>query len=89
MSNESVTSALDRILRVQLPNIGDAVVIDQHEPLSRFGLDSLGMVQVAIQLEHQFDMVFPDGFLTAETFETPAALVAAVATLRPDLDTAS
>ncbi|WP_148589768.1 acyl carrier protein [Streptomyces sp. WAC01526] len=89
MSNESAASAIDRLLRALLPDIGDDVVIGQHEPLSHFGLDSLGMVRLAMQIEQQFEVVFPDGFLTPESFATPATIAAALATLRPDLETAS
>lgn len=89
MSNESAASTIDRLLREILPGIGDDVVIGQHEPLSHFGLNSLGMVRLAMQIEQQFDVVFPDGFLTPESFATPATIAAALATLRPDLETAS
>lgn len=77
------------MLRAHLPNIGDDVVIGQHEPLARLGLDSLGMVRLAMRMEREFQVDLPDGFLVPETFETPASIVAAVAALRPDLDIAS
>lgn len=89
MSNESIASALDRLLRAHLPDIGDAVVIGQHEPLSRFGLDSLGMVRLAMQVEQEFEVDFPDALMIPETFSTAASVAVAVATLRPDLDIAS
>ena len=86
MHRESISSALNSLLRAQLPDISDGEVIGQDEPLLSFGLDSLGMVRLAMAIEHKFDMVFPDGFLTTESFATPASICAAVATLRPDLD---
>jgi len=89
LSNESIATILDRLLRAHLPNIGDDVVIGQHEPLSRLGLDSLGMVRLAMRMEREFQVDLPDGFLIPETFETPASIAAAVAALRPDLDIAS
>lgn len=89
MSDENVASAIDEIIRAHLPNIGDAAVLGRHDPLSHFGLDSLGMVRIAIQVEQHFEVVFPDGFLTAEAFATPASIAAALVSLRPDLDTAS
>ncbi|MEF9902172.1 phosphopantetheine-binding protein [Streptomyces sp. P9-A2] len=65
------------------------MVIGQHEPLSRLGLDSLGMVRLAMRMEREFQVDLPDGFLVPETFETPASIASAVAALRPDLDIAS
>ncbi len=89
MPNESIASALDRLLRAQLPNIGDAVVIGQHEPLSSFRLDSLGIIRLALPVEQEFEVDFPDALMVLETFATAASVAVAVATLRPDLDIAS
>lgn len=80
---------VNQLLRAHLPDIGENVVIRREDPLSSFGLDSLGMVRMVLQLERDFELDFPDELLVPETFATAASVADAIATLRPDLELTS
>jgi acyl carrier protein len=77
------------LLRQHLPAISDETVIRLDDPLSAFGLDSIGMVRLVLQLEEEFAVSFPEDLLMPETFATAAAIASAIARIRPDLRLAS
>jgi acyl carrier protein len=63
----------ERILRANLP----VAVPGRLHPAGRladFGLDSLLLIQLVVQLEEAFEVDIPDELLTARTFETVDSL---------------
>jgi acyl carrier protein len=48
--------------------------LDPDVRVSDLGLDSIGMVNLLVEIEQAFDVVFTDDLLTPSTFVTPGAL---------------
>lgn len=63
--------------------LGPDQPLDPGATLSELGLDSLEMVGLMTTLESHDGFAFPDGDLTAGTFDTPGTLWAVVEPLRP------
>jgi acyl carrier protein len=51
------------------------------KPLDELGLDSMGAVNLLLDLEDSFEISFPGSLLTEETFRTAANLHTAVRSL--------
>lgn len=66
-------SRFEDLLRQAVPLLA-AGPIDPAQDLRTAGLDSMGSVQLLLQLESAFGVLIPDEALTKETFETPADL---------------
>jgi acyl carrier protein len=49
--------------------------------LRDLGLDSMSAIELVLNIEMVFDVVFPDELLVAETFDTLASLEAGLATI--------
>lgn len=81
MGNHNDHDLSDRfrtVLRSHLrfaPN-GDSLPMEVE--LRELGLDSIGTINLLLELEGQFGVVFPDSLLTEETFRTASTLEAAV-----------
>lgn len=56
--------------------------LDLDSPLSQLGIDSMATVDLLLDLETTFDIVFPDEYLTVETFRTSRSLWEVVSKLR-------
>ncbi len=69
-------SVLDNYISI---DNGDEIQFDR--PLTELGLDSVAVIQLMIDIEMTFDVVFPDELLSAETFETAGSLWAVVESL--------
>ncbi len=74
---ERVGEVLRRHLRFSEPDEGVPLDTDLRE----LGLDSLGAIDLLLDLEQTFQVVFPDELLTAETFRDARSIIRAVATL--------
>ena len=59
---------------------GDSLTMESN--LYVLGLDSMAAVNLLLELEEIFGVVFPDTLLTESTFETPMALKSAIVSLR-------
>ena len=79
---QQMESRYEALLRRYLPEVGDS--FSPQEPLSSYGLDSLGTVELMIAIEDEFEVAFPDSLLTSQTFETAASLWSAVALMQRD-----
>ncbi|WP_406430409.1 phosphopantetheine-binding protein [Streptomyces sp. NBC_00631] len=77
------------LLRKQLPHITESTAIGPDDPLAGFGLDSLGMVQLVVQLEEICSIEFSDHVLVPETFATIGSIVGVLDTLLATTDVAS
>lgn len=64
---------------------GDLTTLKPHDDLYRAGLTSHASVNVMLALEDAFDMEFPDSLLKKSTFESIAAIAAALESLGVDL----
>jgi acyl carrier protein len=61
------------LLRAHLPYSGSGP-LEKTAKLADLGLDSLGLIQLLVDLEEEFAVEFPDDLLTAETFESVMSL---------------
>ena len=83
---EDINKQLDaevflRILCSHLKQIGDGDSLTMESNLYVLGLDSMAAVNLLLELEEIFGVVFPDSFLTESTFETPMALKSTIVSL--------
>jgi acyl carrier protein len=69
------------ILYSHLKQVGDGDSLTMESNLYVLGLDSMAAVNLLLDLEEIFGVVFPDTFLTESTFETPMALKLAIVSL--------
>jgi len=69
------------ILCSHLKQIGDGNSLTMESNLYILGLDSMAAVNLLLELEEVFGVIFPDTFLTESTFETPMALKSAIVSL--------
>ncbi|GGZ81469.1 phosphopantetheine-binding protein [Streptomyces echinoruber] len=75
-------AAFERILRDALPLLPEDRALSSDTCLSDHGLDSMATIDTLLRLEQQYEVSFPDEYLTSDTFRTPGSLWAAVAGLR-------
>ena len=78
---DQVTEKLLTVLSRHLKFGGNAMNIPMDKPLDELGLDSMGAVNLLLDLEDSFDISFPGSLLTEETFATAANLHKAVYSL--------
>ncbi len=69
------------ILRNYLKQIEDVNSLTMESNLYQLGLDSMAAVNLLLELEEMYGVVFPDALLTESTFETPLALKVAIVSL--------
>lgn len=67
------------LLRAHLPFLSADEEIRPDLDLREFGLDSMGVVDLLVSLEEEFDIRLTDDDLTMDTFASPGTLWAAVA----------
>ena len=70
-----------RVIRKHLGFLRDEEPLPPDKSLRELGLDSLAAIDVLLDLEQTFCVVFPDQELTEETFRTAANIVGAVTRL--------
>jgi acyl carrier protein len=75
----------EALLRAHLPFLASAEELRPELELREFGLDSLGVVDLLVSLESEYDVRLTDDILSMDTFATPGALWAALATLRESI----
>ncbi|GAA1007819.1 hypothetical protein Aple_043890 [Acrocarpospora pleiomorpha] len=68
------------ILRRHLP-YAEPGELSPGDELTALGLDSMGVVQLLVDLEDGYDLELPDDILDEETFATVGSLWAALAVL--------
>ncbi len=66
--------SFETVLRPHLRYLAEDAPVNPHESLLALGVDSMGTVQILVDIEDAFGILFPDEMLTQETFRTPASL---------------
>jgi acyl carrier protein len=64
----------ERLLRQYLPFLPADMKLPPDLGLREFGLDSLGVVDLLMAVESEYDLRLTEDVLSLETFATPAAL---------------
>lgn len=82
ISEQVDAEAFLRILRNYVKQIGDCNTLTMESNLYELGLDSMAAVNLLLELEEIYGVVFPDVLLSEATFETPLALRTAIVSLR-------
>lgn len=55
--------------------------VDEQSDLAALGLDSMSALNLLMDMEDEFNVEFPEEYLTAEVFQSPATLAAVVSAL--------
>jgi acyl carrier protein len=79
--SQPVVEKLLTVLRRHLKSVDGAQAIPMDQRLEELGLDSLGAVNLLLDLEDSFTISFPDSLLTEETFRTASNLYQSVYSL--------
>lgn len=82
MGGKSWPDEFEAIVIGHLPAPPPDASLAADAPLESFGLDSLGMVNLLLDLEDTFAVVFPDELMVKETFSSAGRLWAAIDGLR-------
>ena len=69
------------ILHNHLRQTVDGQPLTMESNLYELGLDSMAAVNLLLELEDTYSVIFPDILLTESTFETPLALKSAIVSL--------
>lgn len=75
----------EAVVRANVPVLAAAQPLEPGDSLYDLGLDSMGTIQLLLELEDTFGVTFPDDVLKPETFATPGALWQVVRELDPSL----
>lgn len=67
------TPSFETVVSSHLPLLGEDP-LSPDSSLADMGLDSLALVALLVDLESQFDVMFPDELLNQETFKTAGSL---------------
>ena len=81
MTTEKVNSKYLGILRQHIRFVNQEQTIPMDTELEKLGLDSMSAIDLLLNLEQTFEVVFPDEMITAETFRTATTLQEAVKSL--------
>ena len=66
------------VLREHVRFVSAEQVFPMDTNLEKLGLDSMSAIDLLLNLEQTFEILFPDSMLTAETFRTAKTLEEAV-----------
>jgi acyl carrier protein len=69
------------ILHKYLKQVEDGISLTMESNLYELGLESMATVNLLLDLEESYGVIFPDALLTESTFETPLALKSAIVSL--------
>ena len=81
ISEQVDAQAFLSILRNYVKQIGEADSLTMESNLYELGLDSMAAVNLLLELEETYEVIFPDALLTESTFETPLALKSVIVSL--------
>lgn len=86
---DDIEQTLQNVLRMHLPAAEPDLPLPMHTNLVDLGLDSLGAVNLVLDLEDTFGVELPDSVLTEATFATAESLrVAILGLMNADADAA-
>ena len=80
MSTDDIYQQIHPLLQTQLERQGWQGTIDRDSNLFHLGLDSIGVMDLLMAVENQFQIVFADDELRPELFEKVEALIQIVET---------
>lgn len=83
-ARDEIAEKIYAVLRPRLRFLGDGQPIPPDENLGKLGLDSMGAIDLLLDLEQTLGIKIPDALLTAETFETASSLERTVRSLVKD-----
>jgi acyl carrier protein len=69
---------LSNVLREHLTLVAPGEEVPQDSTLRELGLDSMNAINLMLDLEGEFGVVFPDSMLNEETFRSGRTLVQAI-----------
>jgi len=69
------------LLHRHLKQTSDVGALGMESDLYELGLDSMAAVNLLLELEETYGVIFPDTLLSESTFETPMALKSAIVSL--------
>ena len=75
---DSRNDKLTGILRGHLRFLGEGDPLDPDASLAELGLDSLGVIDLLVEIEEAFEVTLPDELITAESFSTANHILALV-----------
>lgn len=78
---DQISVKLQTVLYRNLSFVGDGQAFPMQTDLEELGLDSMGAINLLLDLEQSFGIIFPDALLTAETFQNGASLDHAIRSL--------
>lgn len=81
MRSETMQLTIESIVRAQLPTEMRDAPFGPQDDLFERGLDSLGVAAVLMEIERTFGVNVPERFISAECFESLAAINAWLAIL--------
>ena len=85
MNNIEIEEDLERfmaLVRQHLKLVDENLRVAMSADLDRLGLDSQAALNLMLDLEEDFSVVFQDSMFTEETFSSPASLWQALSSLR-------
>lgn len=84
VQHDELTATFLGVLRRHLRFMDEDQQFPMDAALDELGLDSLSAINLLLDLEETFNIVFPDTLLTADTFKTAARLEDVVRSLAND-----
>ncbi len=81
LKQDQITEKLLIVLSKHLKFTADPQTIPLDKPLDELGLDSMGAVNLLLDLEDNFAISFPGSLISEDTFRTAANLHKAVSSL--------
>jgi acyl carrier protein len=83
-NDQAFDEGFEHLVRRFLSQLPASEPLSADLDLRAAGLDSLGTIEMLMDIEQTYEVEFPDEALTFEAFATPAALWAAISELRED-----
>jgi acyl carrier protein len=69
-----LAQSLKKILRAEARFLAADADITPDMSLASLGIDSLGLIDLVVRIEDEFDLEIPPEHITPETFATPASI---------------
>lgn len=76
--NPAIILTLKELVVENVAAISFADQVDDQSDLASLGMDSMSALNLLLDIEEEFDVAFPEEYLTAEVFRTPASLAMAI-----------